>query len=511
MKSKSLVLFGFLAVGAVAVSLSDARVHAGRAVAVTPTFNEHVAPILYKNCVACHREDSAAPMSLISYKEARPWARAIKRKVSLKEMPPWFADPRYGEFRNTRGLSEDEIKTLVAWADAGAPEGKGAAPKAPPLADGWMHPSGRPPDMVIEMTNDFKVPAQGELPNFSLYQELNIPGDLFLEAIQLKPSNWAAMHHSSVGIRDLPRGTKLGRGEAWPGGPISDGVPVSIDGKTKVDNRGDRTEAEAAAAATAATTAARDVAAADVFAVAGTSHLVFYVPGGGFEQWHDGVGKRIRKGQYLVWGLHYTPTGRPETDRSLVGLWLHKQQTTHEVLTRRVGETHIAEMQELVKTERDREPLPGQSGRMEGAPPIPNIPPNAHNWKLTGITAFRDDVTLYLAWPHMHLRGKDMTFVVTYPDGREEIVLNVPKYDFNWQLQYEYAKPIKIPAGGTIKTIGHYDNTRSNRYNPSPDKEVYWAEQSWDEMFNGWIDYSVDKLDLRLEKKLPVTQESRKE
>ena len=490
----------WIAVGIMAAGAAGA--HAAERAGVAPTFNTDVAPILYNNCVVCHREGSAAPMSLMNYKDVRPWARAIKRKVASREMPPWFADARYGEFRNSRGLSADQIATLTSWVDAGAPEGTGKAPVAPPMADGWMHPSGRPPDMVIPMPLDFKVPAQGELPNFTIYQELNFPDDLFVEAVQLKPGNMALVHHSSGGIRDLPKGTKLGTGEAWPGGPISSHVPVPIDGTTKVDNRGDRTEAEAA-------TAQRTLAAADAFAVAGTSHMVFYVPGGGFEQWHDGVGKRIRKGQYLAWGLHYTPTGRPETDRSVVGLWLHKQPATHEVLTRRVGETHIAEAVELVKD--DKTPVVGTTLGSGGAatPSIPNIPPNARGWKLTGITAFRDDVTLYLAWPHMHLRGKDMTFIITYPDGREEVVLHVPKYDFNWQLQYEYAKPIRIPAGSTIKTVGSYDNSSANRYNPAPGKEVYWAEQSWDEMFNGWIDYSVDKLDLRLEKKADST-ESRK-
>src|SRR4030095_5484667 len=146
----------------------------------------------------------------------------------------------------------------------------------------------------------------------------------------------------------------------------------------------------------------------DAFAVEGTSHLVFYVPGGGFEQWAPGVGKRIRHDRYLVWSLHYTPTGRPEKDRSRVGLWFQKVPTHHEVLTRRVGETHIVGGEELVKDERT--PRAGRDGAAAGAPRVPVIPPNAKNWTITGITAFKDDVTLYLAWPHMHLRGQDMTF-----------------------------------------------------------------------------------------------------
>src|SRR5437762_8839004 len=102
-----------------------------RAVAATaPTFNKDVAPILYGNCITCHRPGEIAPMSLLTYQEARPWARGIKAKVAAREMPPWFADPRYGKFKNARGLTQAQIDTLVAWADAGAPRGSGLEPVA---------------------------------------------------------------------------------------------------------------------------------------------------------------------------------------------------------------------------------------------------------------------------------------------------------------------------------------------------------------------------------------------
>ena len=102
-------------------------------------------------------------------------------------------------------------------------------------------------------------------------------------------------------------------------------------------------------------------------------------------------------------------------------------------------------------------------------------------------------MTLYGLWPHMHLRGKDMTFIATYPDGREEVLLHVPKYDFRWQLQYEFVTPVRLPAGSTIKAIGHYDNSDRNPSNPAPHAPVYWSEQSSDEMFNGWMELSVDE------------------
>ena len=458
---------------------------AGADTTKAPTFNEDVATILYNNCASCHRADQMAPMSLASYKEVRPWARAIKGKVLTREMPPWFADTRYGNFLNELLLTQDQIDTIVAWADAGAPEGAGKAPTFPTFTEGWMHPSGADPDFVIEMPIEYQIPAQGQNENFSIYQENPFDEVVDLQAIQLMPSNPRATHHSSLGARGLPAGTRLGRGLAFPGGPIIDNVPVSIDARTSFDNSGDRSEDEAVESEDAR----RAQREREAFDVQGTETFVFYVPGGGFKQWPTGIGKRIGSDDYINWALHYNSTGVPETDRQRAGLWLHERPMTNEVLSRRVGQTHIAEGTELVASNLDN----------NGRPRIPVIPAGDPDWAITGITAFQDDVTLYILWPHMHLRGKDMTFVVTYPDGREEVILHVPNYDFNWQLPYELDTPLRIPAGSTMKTIGHFDNSIQNRYNPAPDKEVYWDEQSWDEMFNGRIDYTVDKFDRRVQ------------
>ena len=470
---------------------------------VVPTYNGHVASIVFDNCATCHRPGQVAPMSLLSYNEVRPWARAIKQKVTNREMPPWYAHPEFGTFRNPQRLTQEEINTLVAWADGGAPQGDGPAPATPDFAEGWSHPSGRPPDYILEMPFEFEVAAEGESPNFSIYQEIPaaFTEDKFIEALQIMPGNLAATHHSSIGVRNLPTGTKLGVGEAWPGGPVISNVPVPIAEGVEFNNAVDRSEAEEAGEE-----ARRAATEADVFAVAGTGHLQFYIPGAGFRQFRPGVGKRIRHDRYFVWGLHYNPTGTPQTDRHRVGFWWHTEPMTHELLSHRIGETHIVEGRELVAPASDDATSEGERSSPE-RPRIPVIPPHDPDWAISAITAFQDDVTLYYLYPHMHLRGKDMTFAVTYPDGREQTILHVPNYDFNWQIQYELAEPLKLPAGSTIKTIGHFDNSARNRYNPAPDREVYWAEQSWDEMFNGRMDFTVDKLDLRHEKERPTTEE----
>ncbi len=469
----------------------------------TPTFNKDVAAILFNNCVTCHRPSQIAPMALMSYKEVRPWARAIKDKVAKGEMPPWRADGRFSTFRNDRRLTPEQIQTIVAWVDGGAPEGDTPLKaELPVFKDGWTHPSGRPPDFVIEMADAFKVPAEGELPNFTIYQEL--PPELkakehFLEAIQILPGVIPAVHHASFGIAALPPGQKVGTGEAWPGGPIVPGALLDAKTGKSIGFVGDANEAAAAEGERV------DEAVGRARRNEVGTRFCCYVPGGNFQQFRQGAGKRIPTDGYIAWGMHYTPIGKPVVDRTRVGFWFQNEMT-HEIVEigPAAGQTHIVLGKQLVDDEFT--PLRTSGVGNVGFPALPVIPPQAKNWAITAVRAFQDDVTLYVMWPHMHTRGKEMTYVLTYPDGREQVLLSVPKYDFNWQIFYELKEPLKIPAGSTIKTIGSYDNSAANKWNAAPQKEVYWSEQSWDEMYVGFLDISVDKRDLRLMKKVATPQ-----
>lgn len=433
-------------------------------------------------------------MSLLSFEDARPWAKAIKRAILDRSMPPWGADERFGRFGNDPSLTPEERAVLVRWVDAGAPRGDGAPPPAPKLAEGWNHPDGRPPDVVLEFPFAFEVPATGVLPNINIYSVLPeslIRQEHFIEAVQFVPGNPTVLHHASLSTRTLPRGLRLGRARLWPGGPIVQNVPIA-DRPELVERKlvGER-------------------AAAEIFSPMGTSHLVYYFPGNaGLTRFPIGAGKRIRGTDHIEWGLHYTPSGRPETDRPRAGLWLHKKPPSSEVITLRVGDFHIVNGREVViPAGVDTTPghasivnVPGVCGGvpcLKPTPMLPSIPPHAENWKLTAITPFQNDVTLYAANPHGHLRLRDMAYVVTYPDGKEETILSVPSFDFSWQHFYRWEQPIRLPAGATIKVIGHYDNSRGNQANPAPDQSVQWGEQSTEEMFNGFIEVSVDRFDAR--------------
>jgi Copper type II ascorbate-dependent monooxygenase, C-terminal domain len=466
MKRGLLVVSAALIAAAVLIARGDV-LNAAAEQGTVPTFTKDVAPILHRSCVTCHRPGEIAPMSLISYEETRPWSRSIKQKVVTRQMPPWFADPHFSDlkFQNDRTLTQKEVETIVAWADGGAPKGSDAdMPPAPQFGAGWKFGQ---PDYVIKMPVPFELPAEGQVDYLSFYVPVPFDHDVFVEKIEMKPSNKAVVHHETgwtVTLRDDIK--------------IVDGKPYSLDGKPL-----DKNELRPKGTT--------------VFENPGNTKLICYVPGRGYEEHRPGTAKRIvaGKNRYILFDVHYQPSGKPEVDQSEIGLWFSKTPVTHEVITEMVGGS-----EDGTRIVEGREPTPELvtlNGVQRRRTQIPNIPPYAENWSITAITPITDAITLYGLSPHMHLRGKDMNYVVVYPDGTQLPILSVPKYDFNWQLYYDLEQPLKIPAGSKIVAAGHYDNSVKNRYNPAPEKEVYWSEQSWDEMYEPYIEYSVDSQDLK--------------
>src|SRR5262245_5233104 len=457
-----------LVCGSICLMAAPASAQSGQASA--PTFNKDVAPILFDKCIACHRPGEIAPMSLLTYKDARPWAKGIKAKVSAHEMPPWFADPKYGKFKNARGLSQTQIDTLIAWADAGAPEGTGPAPvatsnigdsQAGTLA-GFMD---RAPDATILSPWKAEIPPTGDFTNWLIWGPPPFTEDKHIEAAELRPSNRVVTHHSQVGASPLPRGADhIGPGPAYKDGPFINAFPVHKDGTLLTDARGNALVGEQVEEATA-----------NVQGFNFATRLLFYAPGAGTLKYAPGLVKTIHKEDYMSWNIHYNPTGRPERDRHTLKLWFSRVPARAEIKSATINQVNMYEGKEIV----------GRSARRE------NIPANADNYEVSSNFSIGFDSTLNSLWPHMHLRGKDMTFSVTYPDGREEILLSVPKYDFNWQVIYALEEPIKIPAGSVLRAVAHYDNSKNNRFNPTPDQELPWGSQSWHEMYFPYFDLAI--------------------
>jgi hypothetical protein len=158
--------------------------------------------------------------------------------------------------------------------------------------------------------------------------------------------------------------------------------------------------------------------------------------------------------------MHYTPNGTEQTDRSSVGVVFAKGSPQHEIRTRAIAQQVFA------------------------------IPPGANDYRVRSSAVFREDALLLSLMPHMHLRGKDFEYRVVYPDGRSEVLLSVPHYDFAWQSSYRLAQPLKLPAGARIECVAHFDNSADNPNNPDPTKLVTWGDQTWEEMMIGFVDYS---------------------
>ena len=448
---------------------------AGAADGTTPTFSKDIAPIFYKSCVNCHRAGEATPFALTSYDTARPWARAIKKKVVAREMPPWFADPQYGHFSNDPRLSQKDIDAITAWVDGGAPKGlEKDLPPVPQFATGWLHPDGSAPDAIIEMPIEFRAPGSGEIPMTTFYTPIPFAQDKFIEATQAKPTNRAFVHHSVIHSRTLPAGSKVDKEtgllvNAKTGRPFAEQVRESgVNEEPSRDEAADRARAASRAQ--------------DVFA-SNEVWVATYAPGWLFEKYKPGIGKRVgsgAEGWHISFNMHYQPTGKPETDRTQLALWYQKVPLEKElVVASQAGETHIVEGKQILN-------------QANGRHVIPNIPAYAENWSIAAITPVYEPIAIYQFNPHMHLRGHDMKYTVVYPDGREETLFSVPKYDFNWQVSYENAQPVRVPAGSKIIVSGHMDNSIKNKFNPGPDKEVFWSEQSWDEMFLGFMTFTKD-------------------
>ena len=191
-----------------------------------------------------------------------------------------------------------------------------------------------------------------------------------------------------------------------------------------------------------------------------------FAPGEQPKVFPPGTGRLIKKGSKLTFQMHYTPYGEATTDRSYIGLVFSKTPVQKVALTGTATNARFV------------------------------IPPGDDNYEVRSSWTAPDDVRIIDLMPHMHVRGKDFTYTAVYPDGRSEVVLQIPKYDFNWQLLYQFKDPLFLPKGARLDCVAHFDNSARNKYNPDPTKEVRWGDQTWEEMMIGWFDYILEKENL---------------
>ena len=404
------------------------------------TFNKDVLPILQANCQSCHRPGQIAPMSFLTYESTRPWAKAMKAAAATRKMPPWFADPQYGHFANARTLKQSDIDTIAKWADTGAVQGypKDAPPPVQWPPDGWQIK----PDIVVNVP-EFKVPAKGIVE----WTDITIPGpftkDTWVTSVEVRPDHASVTHH--IGVLFRPHTAD-----------VVYNVPEWIDKKR------DETGSELPRP--------KGQRQPQLSQGLGTTGIeASYVPGMSFPDYRSyRAGKLVKAGTDLVVQVHYTPNGSEIVDHPQIGFTVAKEEPERHYISYAISSPNDADTFA--------------------------IPPNQGNWESPIAEAtFQEDAEFIWLSPHMHVRGKDMTYRLEYPDGRKEIILNVPRYDFNWQLGYDLAQPIKAPKGTRLVVTAHFDNSVNNKFNPDPSRTVYYGNQTWEEMMMPFFAVTVDK------------------
>jgi hypothetical protein len=396
------------------------------------TYTRHIAGLLQDKCVACHRPGQIGPFALTDYQEVVGWGEMIKEVVSDGRMPPWSANSPAGHFSNDPRLTDAEKGLIYNWVDNGSPQGDPAdLPEPRKWTDGWQIPE---PHQIVYMEEPFTVPAEGVVDYQYFVVDPGWTEDKWIQAAEIRPGNRAVVHHSIASA--LPPGMKLRSrrsGEATDRAPVNQGeeaAPRATDGRTnRVEDDGELRSIK----------------------------LTAYVPGRLATTYKPGIAMFVPAGSKIVFQMHYTPNGKEQTDKSYIGfVFADPESVKKRVHGGRAG-----------------------TSRFE-------IPPHAENHQvLAEVTLRRDHLMLWMS-PHMHLRGKSFRYEAFYPDGTNETLLDVPRYDFNWQITYELAEPKLLPKGTKIKCTAHYDNSESNPANPDPTDTVKYGPQTWHEMMIGW-------------------------
>ncbi len=382
-----------------------------------PGFAEEVAPILQVRCQECHRPGGEAPFPLLSYEDARKRAETIAEAIRLGRMPPWFADPRHGQFVNDRRLTDDERRTVLDWVRGGAPSGDLA--KMPPPRE-WPQTRwsiGRP-DLVLRAADEAVIPAEGYVPYRydTLHRDTRLPfifpEDTWIQGFQILSRNPRVLHHANAFYFDPAKGRE------------------------------------------------------EVHFITGQ------VPGGQALAVDPGFGFLIPKGSALVLQVHYVTTGKEETDLLRVGIVFAKHPIRKRLRHYEIHNNRFA------------------------------IPPGAPAHRVEAKQTVETDITAVGAFAHMHLRGRDMTFRARYPDGRDETLLSIPNYSFDWQLAYVWERDrMRFPRGTVLEVFAHFDNTDFNPYNPDSKETVRFGQQTIHEMMYGFFFYTEDgeSLDLHVD------------
>ena len=376
------------------------------------TYHNRISRLVAENCQSCHRAEGNAPMPLDTYKQVADRRATIEFMTKSGRMPPWYAHRKIGEWANDRSLSERDLKDLLTWAHNGAPEGNAKdAPLPKKYAKGWSIGT---PDAVVAASDTFKVPAQGVVEYKYSYTRTNFDEDKWVTALEIRPEAQKAVHHVIVFLEEPGREPDARKRK--PGDPAPQGGLAGFFGAT----------------------------------APGTPAMLF----------PEGTAKKLPKGAWLKFQIHYTPNGTEYLDNTKIGLIFADKPVTQEVVTRAAANTRF----EIKPFEKDQ--------------------------VFTAEVTLRTGGTMLNLFPHMHTRGQAFKYEVIGATGKDTTtILDVPNYNFNWQTYYAFKKPLEIAAGAKLRVTAKYNNSTDNPFNPDPSKTVRFGEQTFEEMMIGYFDY----------------------
>ena len=411
------------------------------------TFSKDVAPILFQHCVVCHRPHNIAPMSLLSYREARPWAAAIREAVLLRKMPPWHADPHYGQFSNDARLSDADIDVIAKWAKSGAPEGNPAdLPRPPEFPAGWhIHP-----DAILPIPTAHLAKAADSDEYAYIYVATNFKEDKWVKVAEVLPGDLAVVHHATVSVVSEERQNSVVPGQTHTGKSskyrYSTGAVLHIRPEVPVEDDGCAVPGGGALPGETPKPG---------------NFLAIYLPGHVPEVRPDGYAIKVPAGGVLQFQIHYhNRTGKDVLDRTSIGLVFAKGPVEHRIRQYEIWNNTFA------------------------------IPPGDGNHRVTSCFTLDRDVLALAYTGHMHYRGKSIRTVAVLPDGTRDVLFSVPHYDFRWQETYMLKTPRLLPKGTRLETTAYFDNSVNNPLNPDATKRIRWGEPSDEEMMGFWLAFT---------------------
>lgn len=394
-------------------------IHSATAIAQPLTYYNNIKSIIQNNCVSCHRPDGYASFSLAQYDEVVKRSKFIRLVVKEKIMPPWKANNHYRDFANNKSLTDSAIKQLILWIDNGCEKGDSTVNERN-QSNSSAQKINTKPDLVLKMKEPFTVPAINENVYICYKIPFELAHDTFVRSIEFIPGNKSVVHHASYQVLEVADDVNLSAGPDY--------FIFNADTLNRVKDD-------------------HDYRYFNLFSPSGQPPVELYhggwLPGTTAQVYPKNIGFRLpKKGVLLIRNFHYSPTPIEQQDQSRFEIYFSKYPPK-----RTIGFAAF----------KPKNPTPDGKWYIKA---------NDSNFHVHINVKFYNDVSLLNINPHMHRLGKYFKAYAVTKNGDTIPLIEIPRWDFNWQEFYRFKKMVKIPAGSVLHADAVYDNSTRNAENP---------------------------------------------